>query len=259
MRRLVIAAAAAAAAASVAAGAFAATIIGTAQADVLRGTPRADTIRGQSGNDRILGLAGADRIYPGPGRDVVSCGPGSDVVFADAADRIAADCEVIRRVGASPPPAAPPPPPPPAVGTRSNPIPVGTDIDLGDGWRMRVDSTIPDATAQVLARNQFNDPPEPGRQFFIVRVSATYTGPASRRFDAGYRLRAVGAAGVSYSTFEDSCGVIPDEISAAEVFTGGTVTGNECWQVRSSDVSSLVLYDDPLLGDDSKRLFFALG
>jgi hypothetical protein len=104
-----------------------------------------------------------------------------------------------------------------------------------------------------------NDPPAPGFQFFIVRVQATFTGQGSAKaFSGHYRLRAVGSAGVSYSTFENRCGVIPDEVTDAEVFTRGTIAGNECWAVRSADVGSLVMYDDPFLGNDANRKFFAL-
>ena len=44
-------------------------------------------------------------------------------------------------------------------------------------------------------------------------------------FDASYRLRVVGPTSVSYSTFENSCGAIPDKITDAEVFTDGTIQG----------------------------------
>lgn len=236
---------------ALATSASAATVIGTARADVLRGTARADVIHGKAGNDRLIGLGGNDRFYPGAGRDTVSCGPGRDTVYADALDRVSADCELVRRPAPAKPPTSP-------VGTRENPIPVGVAAPLGDGWVMRVVSTIPNATTAVLAENMFNDPPKPGFQFFIVRVEATYTGPGSKTFDGSFRLRAVGASAVSYSTFSDSCGVIPDEISRAEVFTGGTIAGNECWQIRTSDVGSLLLYDDAFLSDDTKRKFFSL-
>lgn len=227
-----------------------ATIRGTAQVDLLRGTARADVIYGLGGNDKIFGYAGNDKIYPGPGTDTIACGAGLDKVFADSKDKAARDCEVVTRPTL-------PPPPPPTVGTRSNPYPVGTSVALGDGWKMKVVSSTPDATAAVLARNQFNDPPKAGEQFFIVRVTATYEGQGSDTFDGSYRLRAVGASAVAYSTFSNSCGVIPDELPSAEVFSGGSITGNECWAVKSSDASSLVLYDDPI-SSVPKRLFFAL-
>lgn len=233
--------------------ATAATIRGTGLADVLRGTARADVIYGLGGNDRLFGYAGNDRFYPGPGIDTISCGAGVDRVFADAKDRVTRDCEVVTRPTVPPPP----PPPPPAQGTRTNPYPVGTEVQLGDGWKMKVLSSTPDATAAVLAENQFNDPPKTGEQFYMTRVTATYVGSGSDSFDGSYRLRSVGASAVSYSTFENSCGVIPDDISNAEVFTGGTITGNVCWAVRSSDAPSLVLYDDPITTVPT-RLFFAL-
>jgi hypothetical protein len=231
------------------AAAAGATIVGTNRAETIRGTARADVIHGRAGNDKLYGLAGNDRLVPGAGKDRVFCGPGRDVVQADALDVVAKDCEVVRRP-------KPPTKPQPKPGSRENPYPFGSAVLLSDGWRVRVESITPDATAAVLAENMFNDPPPAGDQFFIARVSATYTGAGSESFGGSFRLRAVGASAVSYSTFEDSCGVIPDEISSADVFTGGTVSGNVCWQIRSSDAASLLMYDDAI-GSDTK-IFFSL-
>jgi RTX calcium-binding nonapeptide repeat (4 copies) len=99
-----------------AAGARVAT--GTPRADRLVGTVRADTIRGLAGADTLVGLGGPDFLEGGPGRDAldagagndrvavsydgaadrVRCGSGSDVVAADAADSVAADCELVGRM-----------------------------------------------------------------------------------------------------------------------------------------------------------------
>lgn len=43
------------------------------------------------------------------------------------------------------------------VGTRENPVPIGTTVDLGNGWTLRVVEVIPDATRMVLNENRFND------------------------------------------------------------------------------------------------------
>jgi Tol biopolymer transport system component len=81
---------------------------GTRGAGLVRGTERDDDICGRTGRDRILGLEGDDRIASGrgadfinagPGKDVVSCGAGHDRVIADRADRVARDCERVRRTG----------------------------------------------------------------------------------------------------------------------------------------------------------------
>lgn len=100
------------------------------------------------------------------------------------------------------------PPPPPGT-TRDNPIPLGTPVTLPDGWRVTVTSVFPDATAAVLAANIFNDPPMAGYQFFMIAVSATYLGAGSSHLDSGFRFRAVGSSQVVYTTFENSCGVLP--------------------------------------------------
>jgi Calx-beta domain/RTX calcium-binding nonapeptide repeat (4 copies) len=81
------------------------TILGTKKNDVLRGTAQADKLYGLSGNDRISGFAGNDYLNGGPGNDVITggpgadalvCGPGQDTAVADAADKIAADCETVQ-------------------------------------------------------------------------------------------------------------------------------------------------------------------
>lgn len=57
-----------------------------------------DRITGTAGADTVSGLGGADRIdVHGAGRDFVRCGKGRDRVRADRRDRVARDCERVRR------------------------------------------------------------------------------------------------------------------------------------------------------------------
>src|SRR5262245_41730669 len=99
--------------------ASAATIRGTARADTLRGTPRADRIYGLAGNDTLYGLAGSDVLVGGAGVDRFVCGAGRDTALAERGERVAKDCEVVRRAAPAPPP--PPPTPPTATPTPSPP------------------------------------------------------------------------------------------------------------------------------------------
>lgn len=142
------------------------------------------------------------------------------------------------------------------LGTRENPIPINTPVQLVDGWQVRVLSVTPDATQAVLDENQFNDPPADGHQFFIATIEMTYQGPGSSHPDATFRFRAVGEEAVTYSTFGNSCGVYPDRIMDTEVFTSGTVTGNLCWEIRSADSDSLVMFDDE--ASQQERVYMAL-
>jgi Ca2+-binding RTX toxin-like protein len=66
-----------------------------------------DVLRGNQGIDTHAGGAGDDFIDSrGDKPDVVTCGIGEDAVRADAADLVAADCEIVDRGEASP--ASPP-------------------------------------------------------------------------------------------------------------------------------------------------------
>lgn len=114
----------------VASAALAATIVGTAGNDVLRGTAKADRLLGKAGNDRLFGLAGNDYLQGGPGVDRYVCGPGRDTVVAAPGEKVAKDCEVVKRVGSAPPQTTTPPPttttpPPPAPAPPPRPAKAG--------------------------------------------------------------------------------------------------------------------------------------
>lgn len=142
--------------------------------------------------------------------------------------------------------------------SRDAPVPAGETVRVGD-WDVTVLSATPDATAAVLAENEFNDPPVEGRQFYVIEVAATYQGQTSEATALGLSWSTVGDSAVAYSSFEDTCGVIADELNQfAEVFPGGTQTGSLCWQVASDDVDSLVLIVDNAFSFDDDRAFMAL-
>jgi hypothetical protein len=70
----------------------------------------------------------------------------------------------------------------------------------------------------------------------------------------------VGASNVAYTTFDNSCGVLPEPnlySDDPETFVGGTVSGNAaCWEIVSGDASSLVMFYRPFLGNTTT--WFAL-
>jgi Ca2+-binding RTX toxin-like protein len=62
------------------------------------GSGKGERIAGGRGRDRIYAGGGGDRIaVRGGGRDTVRCGGGRDTVKADRSDRVARDCEIVRR------------------------------------------------------------------------------------------------------------------------------------------------------------------
>ncbi len=150
---------------------------------------------------------------------------------------------------------SPTPTPTPSVGTRENPVPFGAVARTHAGWEVSVLSATPNANDAVLAENRFNDPPRLGRQFYLVTLRAKYVGAGSDDFGFRHRLRVVGSEkNVVYEALGDGCGVIPDSLLTPEVFTGGVINGNKCWEMDSSDADSLVMF----LGSGAKRIWFAL-
>ena len=144
-----------------------------------------------------------------------------------------------------------------SLGSQGNPVPFGQTVKV-EQWEITVVKTVADATKEVLNRSTWNDPPGEGNQFFMVTVKAKFRGSGSTRFDGSYRMRALGPSGVVYTTFENSCGVIPDKLADPELFKGGQIEGAVCWEIVSEDADSLVMILDPDAFSDGKRVWFSL-
>jgi hypothetical protein len=150
-------------------------------------------------------------------------------------------------ITASPPPPTPPPPPPAAVGTRSNPFPLGSSAHNSE-WSIRVNGVNFDAWPPIAATNMFNDPPPSGYSDVMPNLGLQYlgAGSASVSFDLVVNLSAVGNAGIAYVPFDlqHDCGVLPEpnELDYTTVFSGATFNLNLCFQVPTSDAGSLELH-----------------
>lgn len=111
------------------------------------------------------------------------------------------------------------------VGTRENPAPIGVAFSSRD-WEVVVNSVTLDATAEVLAANEINGPPEPGFQYMLVNLTVTYTGEDSS-LDSMVSLAYVSAAGEVFNTF-DAFAVAPEpRFGMNELYTDASSTGNE--------------------------------
>lgn len=145
------------------------------------------------------------------------------------------------------------------LGTRDNPLPIGTTITMGD-WELSVTDVNLDAAEEIQAENEFNDPPADGRQFVMWEIEATYTGDDSGEPWLDFSWGVVGSAGNTFDGggMEDYCGVIPNDImEAGETFPGGTVTGNVCYSVPSDQVDGSTIRIEESFSFDDTRAFYA--
>jgi hypothetical protein len=130
----------------------------------------------------------------------------------------------------------------PLIGSRSQPVLIGDGKTLSDGWSLAIRGVKYDAAAEILAKNMFNESPEPGRQFVLVDLMLAYNGfqdPKSAILEVSFN--SVGQSNVAYGSL--GCGILPNELDRfSDVFTGGSVSGKICFDVLTDDVESLVLY-----------------
>jgi hypothetical protein len=145
-----------------------------------------------------------------------------------------------------------------AVGTRTNPVPVGTTFQVGDNWEVTLAATNPDATAAVMAENQFNEIAD-GRAAVMVPITVKYIGTESGTPWLDLSFSFLGASGNSFATgSDDSCGVIPgDLMDVNEMFPGAASSANECVAVPVSDIPGGAWIVEESFSFDETRVFVA--
>lgn len=131
----------------------------------------------------------------------------------------------------------------PSTGDRSNPIPLGQQVKFDNGWEVTVLHATPSAWPQIQAANEFNSAPEPGKQFFMVDVAVTYSGPGSDSLFGSIEFHAVDSSQVSLDN--SGCGVLPNPLDElGKLFTGGQLSGNICFVESAATSGSLVMFVD---------------
>jgi hypothetical protein len=129
----------------------------------------------------------------------------------------------------------PTPTPEAARGTRANPFPVGTQgqYDPASVWAFSGQATNPDATAEVIAGNQFNQQPSAGTTYVKTKfaIALANTPEVANGADPGasFRIAYVGNDGNTYQDM--GCTPAAPEMnygSLGTMYGGATATGVVC-------------------------------
>ncbi|WP_168627800.1 DUF4190 domain-containing protein [Cryobacterium sp. BB307] len=145
------------------------------------------------------------------------------------------------------------------VGTRENPAPIGTTIELANfgeaEFEVTLGAPILNANDAVKAANQFNDAPKDGFQYAVVPLTVTYVGDETGLPSLGVRVEFVSAAGTTHTQI-DSWVVDPEPAfnGINELFPGGTASGNITILIPTADAESGTWAVSSLFGD---KFFFA--
>lgn len=126
----------------------------------------------------------------------------------------------------------------------------GADVVSENGYSYKLVSVTPDASEAILAENEFNEQPADGEQFVMIRIEATRTADADALFGPESALRLSGPGDVTYTTFDNSCGVLPEQwAETPELTVDESREGNICFAVPAEDVDALVMYEEAASGD----------
>jgi hypothetical protein len=140
-------------------------------------------------------------------------------------------------------------------------VPLNTAADVTNGWTVTAQGYDADATGAVMAANEFNAAPPAGQRYITIRLSATFVGRADAQKStvSDLSLRAVGAKGVAYNSYDCSASLATPLETFTDVFTGATVEGDVCFLIDDSDAESLRLYIETYDSHlDDTTTFFSL-
>lgn len=139
------------------------------------------------------------------------------------------------RASSTSPSPTPTPTPTAALGTRSNPFPVGTagQYDPTSVWTFTGSPTNPDATAEIMAGNEFNEQPTAGTTYVTTKftIALANTPEVANGADpaGSFRIAYVGTDG---NTYEDKqCAVPAPDMryqSLGTMYGGATAVGSVC-------------------------------
>ena len=153
-----------------------------------------------------------------------------------------------------------------AIGTRSNPVPVGQTHtvkqaiydDNSDSYNATVDITISDVTRgeevykKALEMNEFNEAPQEGYEYVAFKVDATVKDAETQDFalfisDTDFNFISKDGSPYEYAS------IVYEPVLSANVYAGGSTSGYVVGQVKVGDEVQVV-YEDA----DFKNVFFSI-
>jgi hypothetical protein len=142
------------------------------------------------------------------------------------------------------------------LGTRENPAPIGTKVELGTfgdtAWEVTPGAPTLDANSLIAAENQFNSAPAVGSQYVILPLDVTYVGEDSATPWVDIRVSFVGSDGITY---DESFVVAPAQLTdVGAMFNGANAQGNLVFEVPSDVIEGGTWSISTIFGDP---IFFA--
>lgn len=146
------------------------------------------------------------------------------------------------------------------AGTRTEPLPMGTEVDLGNGWRVTVNSADLQADAAVATAAEFNPPPADAMRYIAVDVTAAFDGaPGREDAEAPAILWSVFGSDDAERVSFDNLATPPEPRfdMVGELEPGSGASGNLVFEVGAGE-DDLVLVARTALSLDASEAWFSL-
>lgn len=141
--------------------------------------------------------------------------------------------------------------------SRVSPYPLDTLVEAPN-WNIQVLEVIrgEDAWQLLQTTNQFNDPPQEGMEYLLIRLKAvsTYTDSESHTISGSD----FGVTGDRYQRYRTASVVAPEPELSAELFSGGETEGWIPFAVGQDETSLMLIVDELLNFDDDRFRYIAL-
>ena len=135
--------------------------------------------------------------------------------------------------------------------TLENPVPVGGILEGSNGMDLEIVDFLADADRVIANENQFNSPPDPGKRYMLIRLNVSYNGTGGSAETNRFDFFLIGERRVVY----DTCFAVIHDGLEGELFPGGSVQGNLCFEVPVGE-GDLILIHQP--GYAESRRFLSI-
>jgi len=141
--------------------------------------------------------------------------------------------------------------------SRAEAVALGESVTTGD-MRATALAVNFDAADELIAEDDFIDPPSAGNRYVLIDLRVEHTGEDEETLSvSGGDFELTGSRNLVYDNFDHGCGFYSGEIDG-EMFPGGSLEGQVCFEVPQ-DESGLILIVAPFFSfDDEDKRYVAL-
>lgn len=135
------------------------------------------------------------------------------------------------------------------LGTRENPLPLGSTIELDGEWEITLNNSTLNANSVVADANMFNDKPDAESQYASVVATLKYIGTetATPMFDLNFKF--VSAAGTTHTTSDKYVAAEGQVSDLNEMYPDATAEGLVFIQIPTADAANGTWTVSTIFGD----------